>query len=195
MSLSIVWLRMPEVKTSPKSRPKQCPHCGSYILQRWGRIIKPVRDTHELEVEVHRYRCCDCGRTFRDYPQGIDRAERSLRLRHLAALVWALGLSLEQVVRLFDRFGVRLSRTSIWRDGQEMIALLPGGRRSRMVRVLSGGKEGVWLDQHQGGVVIILELKRGKKVMLEMTDESTPETVHKMLAPIVDRWGLDMDVF
>ena len=186
---------MPEIEKQPKSRPRQCPYCGSYILQRWGRIVKPVRDTHELEVEVHRYRCCDCGRTFRAYPAGVDRAERTIRLRHLAALAWALGLSLEQVVNLFHTFGIRLSRTTIWRDGQEMVAMLPNGRRTRLVRVLSGGNNSVWLDDHEGGVIVILELKRSKKVMLEMTDESNTDQVHQLLSPIVSQWGLEMDVF
>ena len=86
MSLSVIWLRLPQVKTQPQKRPRTCPNCNSYILQRWGRITKPVRDTHELEVEIHRYRCCDCGKTFRAYPEGVDRAERSTRMRQLAAL-------------------------------------------------------------------------------------------------------------
>jgi DNA-directed RNA polymerase subunit RPC12/RpoP len=195
MALDVIWVRMPDIQTSPNARPRQCPYCGSYILQRWGRIAKPVRDTHELEVEVHRYRCCDCGRTFRAYPQGVDRSERSIRLRNLAALTWALGLSLEKVVHLFTTFGVNLSRTTIWRDGQKMVSSLPNGRRAKTVKVLSSGNNGVWIDQHEGGVVIVLELKRSKKVLLEMVDESNLDSVQQMLSPIVSGWGLEMDIF
>ncbi len=195
MSLSVIWLRMPDMKTAPKGRPKRCPHCGSYILQRWGRITKPVRDTHELEVEVHRYRCCDCSKTFRAYPEGVDRSERTLRLRRLAALTWALGLSLEEVVTVFDSFGMRLSRTTIWRDGQDMVSRLPDGRRSRLVQVLSKGGETTWVEGHQGGVVIVLELKRRKKVLLEMLDEFDPKTVQTWLEPIAQDLGLELDLF
>lgn len=196
MSLSIIWLRLPDVEMEPKGRPRRCPHCGSYILQRWGRITKPVRDTHELEVEVHRYRCCDCGRTFRAYPEGVDRSERTLRLRQLAALTWALGLSLEEVVKVFDAFGMSLSRTTIWRDGQDIVPRLPEGRRSRLVRVLTPeSSESAWMEDHEGGVVIVLELKSRKKVLLEMMEEFDPEAVQDWLSPIAQDLGLDVSMF
>ena len=164
-------------------------------MQRWGRITKPVRDTHELEVEVHRYRCCDCGKTFRSYPEGVDRSERTLRLRRLAALTWALGLSLEEVVTVFNSFGMQLSRTTIWRDGQDMVAMLPDGRRSRLVQVLSKGGEHAWVEGHQGGVVLVLELKQKKKVMLELMDEYDPDLVQTWLEPIALDLGLELDKF
>ncbi len=195
MSLPIIWLRMPDVNTEPKGRPKRCPHCGSYILQRWGRITKPIRDTHELQVEIHRYRCTECGRTFRAYPEGVDRSERSLRLRRLAAVTWALGLSLEEVVRVFETFGVNLSRTTIWRDGQEIVERMPQGRKTRQVRTLSAGDKNMWIDKHQGGVVLVLELKRRKQVLLEMLNESDASVVHDWLGPILRDMGLDIDVF
>jgi transposase len=195
MAVSVIWMRLPDVEMSPQGRPQRCPNCGSYILQRWGTITKPVRDTHELMVKVHRYRCCDCGRTFRAYPEGVDRSERTLRLRQLAALTWALGLSLEEVVTVFDSFGMNLSRTTIWRDGQEMVARLPDGRRSKLVQVLSKQGEATWVEGHQGGVVLVLELKRKKKVLLEMLDEYDAESVQRWLEPIAVDLGLDLDLF
>ncbi len=186
---------MPEVKTKPKVRPTRCRHCNSDILQRWGRITKPVRDTHELVVEVHRYRCCDCGRTFRAYPEGVDKAERTVRLRQLAALTWALGLSLEQVSDLFATFGISLSRTTIWRDGQDIVRRLPEARRAKLVEVLSTDVSDPWLDKHAGGVVILLELKRRKKVVLEVLEETDPDTVLLWLKPLVEELGLDIDVY
>lgn len=195
MSLSVIWLRMPDFRKMPRGRPKRCPHCGSYVLQRWGRISKPVRDTHELEVEIHRYRCSECGRTFRSYPTGVDRSERTLRLRRLAALTWALGLSLEEVVDVFESFGMKLSRTTIWRDGQDMVSRLPQGRRSRLVKVLSTAGQSSWVKDHRGGVVIVLELKRRKKVLLEMLDEPDIHRVHEWLDPIAIELGLEVDNF
>ena len=195
MSLPVIWLRLPEFKTEPNNRPRRCPHCSSYILQRWGRITKPVRDTHDLEVEVHRYRCCDCGKTFRSYPDGVDRADRSTRLRRLAALAWALGLSLEEVTEVFDSFGLSLSRTTIWRDGQDMVARLPQGRRSRLVQVLATHGQNTWIDEHQGGVVLVLELKHRKKILLEMLDEDDPVFVEEWLAPIANDLGLEVNLF
>ncbi len=195
MSLSIIWLRLPDFEARPKSRARRCPHCGSYILQRWGRITKPVRDTHELEVEVHRYRCCDCLATFRAYPEGVDRTGRTRRLRQLAALTWALGLSLDEVATIFNTFGMSLSRTTIWRDGKEIVARLPEGRRSRLVQVLSTNNGDGWIDAHQGGVVLLLELKRHKKVFLELVGETDPRSAQTWLAPLVGELGLELEIF
>jgi len=90
---------------------------------------------------------------------------------------------------------MKLSRTTIWRDGQDMVARLPDGRRSRLVQVLSKGGETTWLQDHQGGVVIVLELKRRKKVLLEMLDEYDPQTVQHWLEPIASELGLELDLF
>jgi transposase len=191
----MIWLRLPAVKTQPETRPKRCPYCKGEILQRWGRITKPVRDTHELEVEIHRYRCDMCGRTFRTYPEGVDRAGRSLRLRQLAALAWALGLTLEEVVSLFDSFGMNLSRTTVWRDGQEIVDQLPEGRRSRLVQVIDQDGSKTWVEDHKSGVVIVLELKRRKRVLLEMMDQHSSQDVRLWLEPIARDLGLEVDVF
>src|SRR5512140_917306 len=116
--MSIVILQLPEVKTSRADRPSKCPYCGGDIFQRWGQIHKPLRDTQIKAVQVYRYRCNRCRRTFRHYPEGVDRASQSLRLRQLASLSWVLGLSYRGVVGVFAAFGVELARMSAWRDVQ-----------------------------------------------------------------------------
>ena len=58
-----------------------------------GEVGKRVKDIHVDEVTAMRYRCVGCKRTFAHYPQGVDRNGRSVRLRGLMSLMWALGLS------------------------------------------------------------------------------------------------------
>ncbi len=118
------WLNFPEIETRLCGRPKSCPHCRSQLLQGWGRSKKTVQDGGSLEAEVRRFRCCDCGRTFRRYPQGVARGTRSQRLRSLAAVVWALGLSLDDSLAMFGRLGLQVSRTSLWRDAREQAGAL-----------------------------------------------------------------------
>lgn len=195
MSLPVIWLRLPDFSTRPLARPRRCPHCGCYILQRWGKIVKPVRDTHELQVEVHRYRCTECGRTFRAYPKGIDRGERTKRMRQMAALTWALGLSLQKVVHLFSSFGVQLSRTTIWRDGQILVTGLPEGDRRERAKFLGVGTNPLWVDKHQGGVILVIEVKQNTKVLFEIMNEEDPSVVRQWLFPIVNGLGLEMEVF
>ncbi len=195
MPLSIIWLSARETQSSPDQRARICPYCSSDILQRWGRSTKIVLDTHELSVEVHRYRCCACQRTFRAYPEGVDRHERSLRLRQVAALAWALGLSLEDVTNTFLEFGTTLSRSTIWRDGQEIIRRLPDSRRKSLVYHIRNEGGNGWLERHQGGVVIILELKAKKRILLELVDDESVESVQAWLEPIARSLNLDLEVF
>ena len=65
---------------------------------------------------MYRYRCCRCRHTFRHYPQGVDRADQTQRMRKLAAIYWILGMSLRSAVIALAPFGVKLSHMSVWRD-------------------------------------------------------------------------------
>ncbi len=89
--MSIVRIQLLTVNLTPTVRPKECSHCGSEILQRWGVVHKPLRDTDVEGVLAYRYRCTQCLRTFRWYPEGVDGADLSQRLRCLAALAWSMG--------------------------------------------------------------------------------------------------------
>ena len=195
MAPSVIWLSTRETQASPEHRARLCPYCQSDILQRWGRSSKLILDTHELSVEVHRYRCTACRRTFRAYPEGVDRHERSLRLRQIAALSWALGLSLEDVTNTFLEFGTHLSRSTIWRDGQEIIRFLPGKRRKNLVYQIKNDDGGRRIARHQGGVVIMLELNPKKRIMLELVDDDTAEAARSWLDPLAVSLGLDLAVF
>jgi DNA-directed RNA polymerase subunit RPC12/RpoP len=188
--MAIVLLRLPDVEPKPTGRPRHCPYCGSQILQRWGRVSKSLQDTQFAETEVQRYRCSECKRTFRDYPEGVDRANQSQRIRHLAALAWALGLSTRDVVDVFKDLGVRLSRMSVWREGQSLIERLNGKGPP-----LNGpGFSIVRLDPKRGrggpGVVVMIDLGHGSPLILGMLDEHNPRVVQSWLEPILE----DIDV-
>lgn len=84
--MSIVTIHLPEVKSKEENRPRHCPKCSGETFQRWGGEERSVRDPHIKQVTVYRYRCCRCHHTFRHYPQGIDQAQQTQRLRVLAAV-------------------------------------------------------------------------------------------------------------
>ena len=46
---------------------------GSFTCER--RVAKPLRDTVYHEVQVHRYQCVKCQRTFGVYPEGTTPAQ------------------------------------------------------------------------------------------------------------------------
>jgi len=71
-----------------------------------------VRDPQLRNVRVYRYKCCHCRRTYRQYPQGVDRADQTLYMRQLAALCWSLGLSYRSIGLILGAFGISLNRMS-----------------------------------------------------------------------------------
>ena len=103
---------LPEVNRYPDARPSSCPHCARVAFHKHARLEKPIKDLYIERVTVIRYKCVDCGGTFRSYPDGVDGRAQSKRLRALAALSWALGLSHRSVGHLLTALGCELSRMS-----------------------------------------------------------------------------------
>jgi len=190
--MAIVILQLPDVKRTSQTRPKQCPYCQAETFQRWGKVGKPVRDNRLRRVQVYRYRCCSCRRTFRHYPSGVDRADQTLRLRKLAALMWVLGLSLRGTTSVLTAFGVKISHLTVWRDLQEQAELLDQRRRWQGVRVL--GVDGAY-PLAKGGKrpgLIAVDLGNGRPVSIGQVDEANPQAVRRFLEPLVQRLGVSV---
>jgi transposase-like protein len=192
--MSIVILQLPDVKRKTETRPKQCFHCSGGIFQRWGKKRKPVRDNRYRSVRVYRYFCCSCRRTFRYYPQGVDRADQTQRLRKLAAIFWVLGMSLRGVQIALSAFGVQVSHMTVWRDIQEQAKLLEKRRRWQPVRVL--GVDGVYPlgKGRQQPVLVAVDLGKGQPVAIGRVNESNPQAVKRWLEPLVKRLGVSVIV-
>ena len=118
-AMTILVLKLPDVKRKTEERPKKCPYCPGETFQRWGKNKKAVRDPRCRTVQVYRYRCCRCRRTFRHYPEGISRAAQTKRLQVLAVLCWTFGMSYRKAACLLSAFHISISHESIWRDAQE----------------------------------------------------------------------------
>jgi DNA-directed RNA polymerase subunit RPC12/RpoP len=190
--MPVLLMRISNIDPTPNDRPRHCPYCGSQILQRWGRVSKSVRDPHHETTEVHRYRCTECGRTFRDYPDGVDRANQSQRIRHLAALSWALGLSCRDVVAVFQELGVRLSRMTVWRDGQELLDRLNADEEFHSLPNCNLDRSYPHFRKPGPGVTLAIDLGRGKRVILGTLDEHNPRVVQTWLQPLVQ--GMELEV-
>ena len=192
--MPIVLLQLPDVKRKTEIRPQECPYCGGETFQRWGKVRKPVRDNRYRSVQVYRYRCCSCRRTFRHYPVGVDRADQTQRLRKLVALGWVLGMSLRGVVTFMSAFGVSVSHMTVWRDMQEEATKLEKRWRWQPVRVL--GVDGVYpLGMgRKHPVLVAVDLGNGQPVAIGKVDESNPQAVKRWLEPLVKRLGVSVIV-
>jgi len=192
--MSIVVLKLPEVKRKTEVRPQSCPYCKGVTFQRWGKVRKPVRDNRYRRVQVYRYRCCHCHRSFRHYPAGVDQADQTQRLRKLVAIYWVLGMSLRSVVIALAPFGVKLSHMTVWRDLQEQADRLEKRHHWNPVRVL--GLDGVYplLKGRKRPVLIAVDLGDGRPVAIGQVDEANPQAVRRFLEPLVKRLGVSVIV-
>jgi hypothetical protein len=198
--MTIVTLCLPDVKRKTEIRPRVCPYCEGKTFQRWGRVIKPVKDNRYRTVLVYRYRCCHCHRTFRYYPAGVDRADQTQRLCKLAAILWVLGMSLRGACMALSAFGVQLSHMTTWRDLQEQAGLQAKRRHWQPVRVmgLDGAYPLGWGEKPRLGclypttysVLIAVDLGNGQPVAVGHVDESNPQAVRRFLEPLVQRLGV-----
>ena len=191
--MSIVVLKLPEVKVEA-GRPHRCSVCKGETFQRWGGRWKRVRDHAVKQVWVNRYRCCQCKHTFRQYPEGVDQAQQSQRLRRLAALSWVLGLSFRGIAGLFAVFGVGISRMSAWRDEQEWAKQLQRRGKTKSVRVL--GLDGAYVRGwgEVRPVLVAVDLGGEQPVALGYVDEKDPQAVRRWLAPLVQQLGVSVSV-
>jgi len=209
-------MNLPNLDYQRISRPRSCPHCKSTILQKWGRASKPLKDLDQQQAEVHRYRCTDCSKTFRTYPPGIERSSRSKRMRSLAGFTWALGLSLDSVVDVFQCLGVEMSRTTIWRDGHTTITKNRNAGRDRIVTVHSiqtleaNDGSAIFTENNQAphndnslrarpsfldGEEITLILNIGRRyILLGVIDIDGPRAAREWLQALAGEFGMEVNI-
>ena len=188
--MAVIVLRLDEFNSNVESRPKFCPYCGSQFLQGWGTGAKAVQDTQTEVVDYRRYRCTACQRTFRYYPPGVDRTHLTQRIRKIAGMAWALGLSAREAVEVFSESGVELNYMAVWREGNALINRLKDhfgpdqpGRYSIDKQFLKNKGRGI-------GTSIMVEMGEGKTVVLGRMDEVDYRKVLAWLDPILK----DLDI-
>ena len=192
--MTIVVLKLPNVKRKSEARPRRCPYCEGETFQRWGQVNKPVKDVFVRKVKVYRYRCCQCRRTFRHYPEGNTRADQTERLKLLAVLLWKLGVSHRAGSLILSGLRVAVSHMTIWRDVQQaahQIQRANGGKPGRIVG-LDGAYVLGWGDKQP--VLVAVDLGSGQPMALGYVNEHDPQAVRRWLAPLVKQHGITVIV-
>ena len=192
--MSIVVLKLLDVKRKTEARPKQCPYCDGETFQRWGQVRKPVRDIHVRSVKVYRYRCCRCKRTFRHYPEGTMRADQTERLKLLAVLLWKLGLSHRASSWILSGLRVGVSHMTIWRDVQAAAHQIQRTNRWKPGRIV--GLDGAYVLGWGGKqpVLVAVDLGSGEPLALGYVNEHDPQAVRRWLAPLVQQHAITVIV-
>jgi hypothetical protein len=191
----VIVLQLRDIRPSLDDRPSHCPNCGSDLFQRWGSSNKIVQDTSYLFSSVYRFRCSSCGHIFRHYPPKIDHTNLTPRIRKLAALAWALGLSSREVVAVFAGLGIELSHMTVWRDGHDLVSCVndesdPNRPRRYLIDklFLKNKSRGI-------GTSIVLDLGQSKTAILGKIAEPNPRVVMSWLKPFIDELDVEVLLF
>ncbi len=161
-------------------------------MQRHGTVAKPVRDHKLKEVEVQRYKCVSCGRTFRHYPAGITPKSQSQRTVVLAALMYGLGLSCSAASHLLGALGADIAKMSVWRDAQEAGEALRRKRPAGRVRVL-GADETVYKVKGRKVVVgFVVDGASGRPLGFEVLCEGDGRAFREWLEPYAEGFGVEV---
>ncbi len=131
MRLRIV---LPKVNPEAITVPTHCAYagCGGRTFHVRQEVSKPLRDTVYHEVQVPRYQCLKCKRTFRVYPEGTSRAQTSQRVKGLAVMLYLLGLSYGAVSLALDGLGISLCKSRVYDAVQEAAKHVPGLKRDQV---------------------------------------------------------------
>jgi transposase-like protein len=192
--MAIVVLKLPDVKRTREERPRHCPYCDGETFQRWGGVEKAVKDVRVRKVKVYRYRCCQCKRTFRHYPEGSSRADQTERLRLLAVLLWKLGLSHRASSLILSGLHVLVSFMTIWRDVQE--AAQTSKRRKQWQPVRMVGLDGAYVLGwgKKQPVLVAVDLGTGDPIAVGYVNEYDPQAIRRWLEPLVQQHGITVIV-
>lgn len=161
------------------------------MLQRWGSVVKRLVDPQLKFALIYRYRCTGCGKTFRDYPAGINAADQSDRMRFLCALIWKIGASLRQTTGLLGIWQATVCHMTVWRDIQ-----WAAQRRPTKAKVRVAGLDGFYCavkGKHKG-LMVLLDMGDGQPVEIAEIAEEKPEEVLKWLRPLATQYGVEVIV-
>jgi hypothetical protein len=189
-------LILPAVNPEQIDQPKKCAHkkCSGKHFKVWQEVKKAIRDSQYEEVRALRYECLKCRRTFRVYPQGVQAAQVSQRVKGIAVMLYILGLSYGAVALMMEALGVFLGKTSVYRAVQAAGEAIPGMKRTVILSGyqtkalgadLTGVKcKGKWLP-----IGVIVDPINGMVLSIDHLSGEDAEELQKWIAPIADAVG------
>jgi transposase-like protein len=161
-------------------------------LHRHGTVSKPIKDHQATEVEVHRYKCCSCVRTFRHYPSGVSKKDQSRRTVVLAALMYGLGLSCSAASHLLCALGVEVCKMTVWRDAQQAGESLGKKRPAGRVRVLGADETVYKVKGKEVAVGFVTDANSGRTLGFEVLFEGDGRAFRRWLEPYVEELGAEV---
>jgi transposase-like protein len=192
--MAVVWVKFSAKINAQKVSTGSlvsCPVCGEDRIQRWGKTNNSNPDSNQC-LAITRFRCASCGHTF------FDPIKYNLKQTHLdtiqsiAGLLWIMGFSIRQVEELFQRLGVGMSRSSIWRAVKRMGMLQAVSRMNdQPYKIDPSYVPGI---SEKLGVVVGLKLADGPQVVLGVLPIDDPKAVQTYLAGYLSAAKVEIEI-
>jgi transposase-like protein len=192
-------LVLPTVEPTNVTLPETCPHdgCPGRHFQYHQTVDKPLRDTVYRRLQIERYKCLRCQRTFRVYPQGVTRAPTSQRVKGLAVMLYLLGLSYGATSLVLAALGVPLCKSRVYDIVQAAAEKVPGLKRESVFEdiqtpalgadITSVKCKGEWLP-----IGLAVNDLTGLVLTVDELSAEDAATLQEWLAPIVAAVGAEV---
>jgi transposase-like protein len=152
-------------------------------------------DPTHREVQVRRYKCVSCRRSFRVHPVGVSRHHRSQRLRGIGVLLYVLGLSYGGVADALAALGWQGSRSTIYRDVQEAgeaVVRLRRQQSKRQVQVVSADATYVVCRGEEVTVAVALDALAGEVLEVELVEGESADALRAFLQRLQTEYGMEV---
>jgi transposase-like protein len=189
-------LILPVVNPDQFANPETCPYlgCGGKYFKMHQTVNKALRDSHYQAVHAQRWTCLKCQRTYRVYPQGVQRSPVSQRVKGIAVMLYLLGLSYGAVELMMEALGIFLSKTRVYCAVQAAAQAIPGLQRSQLIsgyRTKALGADltsvkckGKWLP-----IGVIVDPTNGLVLSIDRLSGEDAQTLQGWIAPIAAQVG------
>lgn len=189
-------VRLPEVRPDEYAIPLRCPYgCGGRYFALHDQCHKPLGDPTYQAVQVRRYKCVKCRRSFRVHPTGVSQHHRSQRLRGIGVLLYVLGLSYGGVADALAAFGWQGSRSTIYRDVQdagEAVTHLRRQQPKRKVQVVSADATYVVCRGEELTVAVALDALAGEVLEVELVEGESTDALRAFLQRLQSEYGMEV---
>jgi len=189
-------LILPVVDPEQFEEPKHCSDtkCSGKRFLPWQEVKKNVRDSEYEVVTARRYKCLQCGRTFRVYPQGVQSGQISQRVKGIGALLYLLGLSYGAAALMLEALAVDMSKSSVYRTVQETAEKVPGMKRTELLKgyqtralgadLTSVKCKGQWLP-----IGVVVDPINGLVLSIDHLEGEDAQTLKDWIEPLANEVG------
>lgn len=191
-------MHLPRVEPEEYDMPEVCAHngCeGKHFKLHQRHCRRAVLDPDHEEVNVRRYRCLSCKRTFRVYPRGVSGKQRSDRLRGIGVMLYVLGLSYGGVADALFALGLAGSKGSIYRDVQaagEAVKRVRQAQGQRKVTVMGADTTFVTCNREQVTIAVGVDALTNEVLDIELVDSESAAALKPFLEELKELFEVEV---